>query len=397
MAFKHTLGLIGLLGVACSSPTPASPVAIGSGAAAVPGQQQAGHAAAAPGGADGAAETRPRDAVSEPRAGVNGAPPAHVASPPASSAVDGGMTLDMLGDDAGGFAPACDDCCPDGFPRGASSPGARRVFGLRPSSEGVTVCPSGAAFLTNDEGQIWRASLDGSATEPEPWASLPNLQPAGIACDERERLFVAIYGARDDQGRAGLMRIDARGAAAVQLPEPPETSPLASYNGVLAIPGLGVYATDSGAGWAVRFREASRGEWSAEVVARDIPIANGLAYDPARQTLYVASSLGMAVLAFRVAADGSLSDREQVATRAGALFDGVAVDEHGRVYAADYNGGAVIRLEDSLAIAELTNPASFAFRGGTLLVTDYRLNQPDLEGGLYAIDLGACGALTLAR
>jgi sugar lactone lactonase YvrE len=264
---------------------------------------------------------------------------------------------------------------------------------MKPSPEGVTVCPSGAVFLTTDDGQIWRTSLDGGVLER--WAQLPDRQPAGIACDERERLFVAIYGARRGPGTPGVIRVDGRDQPPVELPQPDEASPLAAYNGVLAIPSVGTYATDSGAGWVVRLREASGGAFSADIVARDIPIANGLAYDASRRTLYVASSLGMAVYSFSVAADGSLGDRAQVATKLGAFFDGVAADEHGRVYAADYSGGAVLRLADWMPIAELSNPASFAFRGGTLLVTDYRLNQPDLEGGLYAIELGACGSLTL--
>jgi len=34
-------------------------------------------------------------------------------------------------------------------------------------------------------------------------------------------------------------------------------------------------------------------------------------------------------------------------------------------------------------------------RGGRLFVTDYRLNQPDAEGGLYTIDLGVCSGQQL--
>lgn len=394
MPFRQIIGLIGLIGTACSGSTPSGSAETVGVAGSVPSQQQAGGAGAELGRA---AERPPHEAVTESRAAATDATPVRDASSAGPSAVDAGMTLDSAptSDDAGSLAPACDDCCPDGFVRDLPVAGARQVLGLTPSPEGVTVCPSGAVFLTSEDGQIGRASLDGSA--PEPWATLSNLQPAGVACDERERLFVAIYGVRSGAGRAGVMRIDAPGAPAVLLPEPQEASPFASYNGVLAIPGLGVYATDSGAGWVVLFRETSGGEISVEVMARDILIANGLAYDPARRTLYVASSLGMEVLSFSVAADGALSARARVATSAAAFFDGVAVDEQGRVYAADYNGGRVIRLEDSLSIAELTNPASLAFRGGTLLVTDYRLNQPTLEGGLYAIALGACGALTLAR
>ena len=255
------------------------------------------------------------------------------------------------------------------------------------------MCPNGSVFLSLDDGQIIRVALETLTTEP--WTTLTGIEPAGISCDEHNQLFVAVYAVRSGSTKPGVMRIPEKGAPGSMLPAPSEASPLAAYNGILAIAGQGVYATDSGAGWVVRTHETAPDQYVSEIVARDIPIANGLAYDTAHHKLYVASSLDFAVYTFDLAADGTLQNRNQVPTRSGSFFDGVAVDEHGEVYAADYSGNKLVRLSDAKVIASLPTPASLAFRGGTLLMTDYRLNQPDAEGGLYAIDLGACSGQRL--
>jgi len=73
-------------------------------------------------------------------------------------------------------------------------------------------------------------------------------------------------------------------------------------------------------------------------------------------------------------------------------YDGTAVDETRIVYVAYWLTGKVIRLSDGQVLStQIQNPASLAFRGGALLVTDYKL-EANIEGGLYAIDLGDCGA-----
>jgi sugar lactone lactonase YvrE len=286
-----------------------------------------------------------------------------------------------------------DQSCPDSFPRGPSTLGARKLLAVTPSPEGVTMCPNGQVFLARDDGRIVRVAIDDGTLED--WANLPGIEPAGITCDEHDRLFVAVYAVRSGSGSPGVVRIDARDAAPVVLPPPSEASPLAAYNGILAVASHGVYATDSGAGWVVHLYETSPGSYVSEIVARDIPIANGLAYDTARNKLYVASSLDFAVYAFQLAADGTLMQRSKVPSRHSSFFDGVAVDDTGALYVADYSGGQVMRLSDDQVIATLPTPASFAFRGGTLLVTDYRLNQPEAEGGLYAVDLGVCSGQAL--
>jgi hypothetical protein len=368
-------GMLSVSGAAGASPKPAVLGQAGSAGSlnAPPATPSAQDAAVAPETRDASSATRDT-----------------VPSMPLDDA-DGGRPVQPGADsDAQTAEPTCPDCCPDGFARGASAPGARKLLGLKPSPEGVTVCPNGEVFIAGDDGQIWRVPL--GAAVPERWASLAEREPAGLACDELGRLFVAIYSVRSPDGTPGVMRIDGKDQPPLALPGPSEMPLLSAMNGIIAIRGLGVYASDSAAGWVIHLRETQPGKFVSEIVARDILIANGLAYDASAHTLYVASSLGMAVLSFSVAADGSLSGRKQLATQTSSFFDGVAVDAQGTVYAADYSGGTVIRLRDSMVMATIASPASLAFRGGTLLVTDYKLNQPDAEGGLYAIDLGVCGA-----
>jgi len=58
-----------------------------------------------------------------------------------------------------------------------------------------------------------------------------------------------------------------------------------------------------------------------------------------------------------------------------------------------FNKRAVdLTLPEAALIANVANPASLALRGGTLLVVDYHLGEPAREGGLYAVQQGACGA-----
>jgi sugar lactone lactonase YvrE len=158
-----------------------------------------------------------------------------------------------------------------------------------------------------------------------------------------------------------------------------------------------VYATDALSGRIVLARETASGTFETRVVASDILLPNGLAYDASTSKLYAVSSGAWDVLSFDVVADGTLGKATPVTVNGFILtMDGVAVDETGTVYIADYFGGAVVRARDGKAIAQLTNPASLAFRGGTLLITDYRVLDQEAEGGLYAVELGICGA-PLAR
>jgi sugar lactone lactonase YvrE len=285
------------------------------------------------------------------------------------------------------------DLCPDGFARGDASLALTRVAPFAPSPEGVTVCPSGDVFVTVDgPDEIRRVPLDGGA--PELYASLSGIQPAGIDCDERGRLFVAGFSRRDGGENPPILLVTAKGAAAVPLPAPDKTA-VGGLNGIAVVTGVGVFASDTANGNLLRARELPDGGFETTIVASDLLGANGLMYDAKTRKLYlVVSFLPARVLSFVVGSDGALGDpKEEVSGSLLTFFDGVAVDAVGTLYIADYaSGGAVLRGGDQVALASLSDPASLAFRGGTLFVTSYHLGSPETEGGLYALQVGVCGA-----
>jgi sugar lactone lactonase YvrE len=290
----------------------------------------------------------------------------------------------------------CDDCCADGLPRGtaASSTKPRLVASFTPSPEGVTVCPNGDVFVAlSSGGEIRRVSVENGTSEI--WATLAGTQLAGLSCDDKGRLFAAQYGGTPTPPQVWM--VTAKNAAAVPLPSPTGGAALQNLNGIVAVKGLGVYASDSTGNLILHYTETSAGKFSSKIAAGDVAGANGLVYDANAKKLYVGASLNNKVVSLTVTADGALESRKDLWTGPDLLgwADGTAVDESGKVYVAYYlaSPGAIIRVSDKKTVATIEggSPGSIAFRGGTLLITDYKLTA-DTEGGLYAIDLGVCGA-----
>ncbi|MEY4582839.1 MAG: hypothetical protein RL701_7542 [Pseudomonadota bacterium] len=294
------------------------------------------------------------------------------------------------GEDAG--VAACSDCCADGYPRGMVSSTTRAIQHFTPSPADVAVCPDGAAYITLDgQDEIWRVPSSGPAAL---YAAVSGVQPAGIACDERGRLFVAAFSLRTGSAvRApAILLIEKAGAKPRALPQPSAAWPLSTPNGVAFAPGLGVYVTDTLGGVIARSHEDATGTWHTSVVASNVLGVNGIAYDPGAHKLYVSNSLSSEVSAYAVGKDGALSQRTVLWTARSGALDGLAVDEHGQVYVANYGEGPVLRIPEAREVARVAQPASLAFRGGTLFVVDYHLAEPTVEGGLYAVELGVCGA-----
>jgi sugar lactone lactonase YvrE len=284
-----------------------------------------------------------------------------------------------------------DELCPDGFQRGDASLALTRIAAFTPSPEGVTVCPGGEVFVTVDgPDEIRRVPFDGGA--PQLYASLAGIQPAGIDCDERGRLFVAGFSRRDGSPDPPILMVTGQGAAPIALPLPRGTS-VNGLNGIVVVKGAGVFASDTGGGTVLRARELPDGGFETTVAAGDVLGANGLMYEPRARSLYLVTSfLPTRVLSFQVAPDGSLgTPKEEASGGLLGFYDGVAVDAAGTLYVAEYQAGTVRRTRDQKVVATLVDPASFAFRGGSLLVTSYHLNDTQSEGGLYALQLGVCG------
>lgn len=72
-----------------------------------------------------------------------------------------------------------------------------------------------------------------------------------------------------------------------------------------------------------------------------IGLTNGIGFSPDGSVVYHADTSSNAVWAHDVAADGSCSNRRPLVQRAGFQPDGLAVDEAGTVWVAEYGGGAV--------------------------------------------------------
>jgi DNA-binding beta-propeller fold protein YncE len=279
----------------------------------------------------------------------------------------------------------CADCCPDGLPRGAPSGTLERIAAFTPSPADVAVCPNGDVFLTLDgPDQIWRVPIGPGAGPPQKYADVTGVQPAGIACDDRGRLFVAAFALRPGSSydAAGMLLVEGVGTAPRSLPKMAGARWL-TPNGVAAAADIGIYVSDTLAGTIVLVSEKD-GVFASTVVGRNMLGVNGLGYDAAAHRLYATNSLTSAVVSFAVDGEGALSQQRSVWSGPfGAMLDEVEVGERGQVYVAAYGLGRVYQLPGERIIARVTNPASLAFRGGSLLVVDYHLNQRAREGGLY--------------
>jgi gluconolactonase len=111
-----------------------------------------------------------------------------------------------------------------------------------------------------------------------------------------------------------------------------------------------------------------------ERVAADIERPNGIQLSPDEKTLYVANTQGEHVLAYDVAADGTVGKRRDFARLAGwskgdtgwsSGADGLAVDGAGRLYVASNAGIEVFGPRgDALGVIALPKkPQNLAFSG----------------------------------
>lgn len=273
------------------------------------------------------------------------------------------------------------DKCPDGFPRGAAGD-VRQVTKISPAPEGVAACANGDVFVSvPDEAKILRVPLEGG--EPEVWTTLAGRQPLGMTCADNV-LYVVDFRSND----ATVLRVAAKDDPGTPMPNVDGGGSFKAMNGVVAVKGLGIYATDASntpSGRIVRFAETAPGVYKASVVKSGLAFPNGIVFDPATNTMDVSLTVQSQVLTFPVGADGALGDSKVAWSGTLALdaIDGIVRDEKKDLYIAHYLKGYVGRTSDGAKIASLKDPKSLVFRGGTLLITGTE--------GLYAAPLGICG------
>lgn len=258
--------------------------------------------------------------------------------------------------------------------------------GFTAGIEGPAVDAAGNIYAVNFGRQqtIGVVSPQGEARE---WLTLPGASVAnGLRFDRDGALYVADYvGHNIFRIEAGQLapRLYAHGAAMKQPND-------------LAITADGVlYASDPN--WEDNTGKVWRiGRDGAVTLAADkLGTANGIEVSPDGRTLYVNESVQRTVWAFRIGADGALSDKRLLKRFDDFGLDGMRSDVDGNLYIARHGKGTVVKLApDGKVLREIrlpgAKPSNICFGGPdgrTAYVTEvehgrllqFRVDRPGLE------------------
>jgi gluconolactonase len=244
--------------------------------------------------------------------------------------------------------------------------GEQQVFyqGFADGSEGITFGADGLLYVTTrepGEGTIWRLDADANLSE---FAKVP--YALGLAARPEGGFVVASFGI-NNQPDGGVYAVTADGVAS-EL-----TDGIDNANFIALVADGSALVSD--ASDTRVFRVTPAGELS--VVIEQVPSPNGMAYSPARDYFYVASTFTPVGQLTRFEVDSAGLPIEASAVEILQLGpattpDGLAVDAEGMVYVAATIPGQVWRVrgdaeavESGELVAEgLGSPASLAFGRG---------------------------------
>jgi gluconolactonase len=254
-------------------------------------------------------------------------------------------------------------------------------------AEGPAYDSKGNLFFVNykGNGNIGRRIPEGDVAV---WLKLPDAAPGpggkavrafpfGLKVDAQDRLIVADYGGRR------LLRI-AADKKVETLADAHEGRPFNNPNDVCLDRAGNIYFTDpqgpdkNSAGSVYRYSAA--GELTRLHSGLQYP--NGLAVAPDQKTLYVAETWTRRVVAFDLARDGTLSKQRLVHQFTTPTVDGLAVDEHGRVWVARLDNKTVDVLSPAGKLL-----ASYSVGGDRVTNLAWR------EKSLYVTVAGKVGAI----
>jgi gluconolactonase len=239
--------------------------------------------------------------------------------------------------------------------------------------EGLAVHRDGSVWCGGERGQVYRIEADGGSMEQV--AQAEDGFSHGMAFDADDDLYVC------DLKHAAVMRLDTESGSFEWFAEGANGRGISICN-YPALDAEGrLYVSDSHAfkepGPGIfRFDPDGSGElWYDE----PINFANGLAFSPDGDHLYVAETFGRAIFRIRIEEDGSAGAREEVARLPGVLPDGLAFDTAGNLYVACYEPSQVLRVAPNGAVVRLIwdeeahlfcHPTNLAFRGNVLFTTN---------------------------
>jgi sugar lactone lactonase YvrE len=283
-----------------------------------------------------------------------------------------------------------------------------------PFPEGIAIDPRGfvyaSSFAFAPAANVCRLDRDGTlvATIPVPAGPGGVAALLGMLYLPSDGLYVTDF-ADGTAPHGRLLRIDRAGRVEEVA------SGFAAPNAIAVDHRGNLYVSDSFAGTITRLRPDGSGltVWASDprlATAGSPPFgANGLAFDPAERWLYVANTGDDAVLRIPMRADGSAGDVEVFASgsdpgaEAGALdgADGIAFDVAGDLWVCANQaneiqvlspGGALVARHRGAGSAALDFPASLAFDGRTLYLTNLSLSTGGVNSKLSAMATPLPGA-----
>jgi gluconolactonase len=218
-----------------------------------------------------------------------------------------------------------------------------------------------------------------------------------------------LYAVQVQRTRVGIIHPSTR---AKTLTEGFEGKPFGRPNDLVVDQKGNVYFTDSGVNGALAagspepakpavYRISTTGE--VKRLASDIERPNGIQLSPDDKVLYVANTGGEHVLAYDLAADGSVGPKrlfaklegsEKTANGVNSGADGLAVDAQGRVYAVA-NTGIQVFSPSGEALGNITlpkKPQNIAFAG-----TDKKTLYAVGRGAVYRLAVLTAGVSSRAK
>ena len=262
------------------------------------------------------------------------------------------------------------------------------------AAEGLTFSGDGRLFIGANRA-VWIATPDGAVIKVADVTT--HLGQAGIGSRD---ILAADFGPtnifRDGPNDDGVVwRITPEGAKTVAARE------IADPNFILVLPDRSFLVSDDGVDKIYRVRDGRTDVWSSAV---EYP--NGLALSPDNRTLYVAqifSKLKPIVYDNRIWAIPLTSSFDPAGppvllARTGKGVDGLAVDEHGRLYVADNQGGKIWRIDPTTGattiVAEgMPHVASLAFGEGRFDHRSIYATSTERGGGtIWKVRVGVRGA-----
>ena len=231
--------------------------------------------------------------------------------------------------------------------------------------EGLAFDKDGDLWCGGESGEIFRIDKEGKRIELV--ASTGGFC-LGMAFDRKGNLYVcdlkkaAVFRFHPSTGELTLF---AGGTPDVPMtPNFPvvdhERNCLYVSNSVNDAPGIWRFDLDTGSGFM----------W----YDRPLGFGNGMALAPDGNTLYVAETFARRISRIPILADGRPGEKEVVA-HVDALPDGLAVDEHGRIYVSCYEPSQVLCINENRTVETvvrdeeahtLCHPTNCAFSGDNL-------------------------------